>query len=203
MNSQKQGIEELIAQVREGGQTALAELFMDSQHRLRRLVQARLDARVAGRVDVSDVLQETFIDASRQLDGYLADPPMSPFLWLRFLTRQRLMATHRHHMGVQMRDAKRDVPLSRISVFDPNLPSPPSRLRGVRNSLAGRLELRARLQTLLDGLSPADREILRLRHFEELSNSQAAEKLGISKAAASKRYARALERLRKSLSHAA
>ena len=82
-----------------GGQAALAEAFMSHRQRLRRMVDLRLDRRVAGRVDASDVLQETYLDASRQLEQYLADPPMSLFLWLRFLAAQRLMAIHRQHLG--------------------------------------------------------------------------------------------------------
>jgi RNA polymerase sigma-70 factor (ECF subfamily) len=194
----------LIAHVRQGGQAALAELFMENHHRLRRMVQNRLDGRVMGRVDPSDVLQETFIDASRQLAGYLADPPMSPLVWLLVLTRQRLMATHRHHMGIQMRNVKREVPLMRSSIADSNSPfSTCYSAASLRNSTAGRYERHARCQTLLAGLSPADREILCLRHFEELSNNEIAKKLGITKAAASKRYLRALERLKKSLPDAA
>ena len=100
-----------LGSLQQGGHAALADLFSQNRDRLRRMVQMRMDARMAGRVDASDVLQETFLDASRQLQGYLAEQPMSPFLWLRFLTGQRLMATHRRHLGTQKRDAKQEVAL--------------------------------------------------------------------------------------------
>jgi len=164
------------------------------------MVDIRLDHRVAGRVDPSDVLQETFLDASRQLEGYLAELPVPPFLWLRFLTGQRLMATHRHHLGVRKRDAKQELPLRGFARPGVRSASLSCHLAGRLTSpsrAAVRLELQARLQELLDSLEPLDREILSLRHFEELSNNEAAAELGITKAAASKRYIRAMERLRK------
>ncbi len=184
------------------GQAGLAELFGRHRDRLRRMVDMRIDRRVAGRVDPSDVLQETFLEASRQLDGYLDKLPMPPFLWLRFLTGQRLMATHRHHLGVQMRDAKVEVSMhgaarpqvqsESLSCFLAGRMTTPSRA-------AARLELQSRLQELVEKMEPLDREILVLRHFEDLSNHEAAEELGITSAAASKRYIRALERFRKTL----
>ncbi len=192
--------QKLIGQMRRNGQPALAELFMEHRARLRRMVEVRLDRRAAGRVDPSDVLQEAFLDASRQLPAYLADPPMAPFLWLRFLTRERLMATHRRHLGAQMRDAKLEVSLGRRAESGVRSESLSCYLAGrltTPSQAAARLELQARLQELLDGLDPIDCEILSLRHLEELSNAEAAEELGISTAAASKRYIRALERMRK------
>lgn len=194
--------DETVARLRQGKQTALAEFFAQHRERLRRMVHVRLDRRVAGRVDPSDVLQETFLDASRQLEGYLDALPMPPFLWLRFLTGQRLMATHRHHLGAQKRDAKLDAPLPGARLPQVQSGSLSCQLAGrlTTPSQAGaRLELQARLQEMLDDLEPLDREIIALRHFEELSNNEAAEELGITKAAASKRYMRALGRLKNTL----
>jgi RNA polymerase sigma-70 factor (ECF subfamily) len=185
--------------VRQGGQAALAEAFMGHRDRLRRMVQLRMDRRVAARVDASDVLQDAYLDASRQLDHYVAAPPMPLFLWLRFLTRQRLMAIHRQHLGAQRRDARQEVALQR-----PALPGVDScalscgLLADVTSpSMAAfRGELQLGLQQMVDSLEPLDREILALRHYEELTNQEAACELGITTAAASKRYIRALERLR-------
>ncbi len=190
---------ELVAQLQQGGQAALAELFMQNRDRLRRMVRARLDDRVAGRADPSDVLQEAFLDASRQLNDYLDDPAVPPFLWLRLLTGQRLMQVHRRHLGAQMRDAKQEVSLNRGSMPQANSCSLSRQVVGrlTTPSLAAiRIEMQIRLQQLLDSLEPLDREVLSLRHFEELSNSEVALELGISTAAASKRYIRALERFR-------
>ena len=188
-----------LAALQEGGQAALAEAFMDHRARLRRMVDLRLDRRVAARVDPSDVLQEAYLDASRQLEQYLANPPMSLFLWLRFLTGQRLMATHRQHLGVQKRDAKQEVALQCRVGPEADSHSLTCELLGPVTSpsmAAMRGEMQAALQQVIDGLEPLDREILALRHFEELSNQEAAEELHITPAAASKRYIRALERLR-------
>ncbi len=191
--------DEIVARLRRAGQAALADLFAKHRERLRRMVQMRLDRRVAGRVDASDVLQETFVDASRQLEKYLDEVPMPPFLWLRFLTGERLMATHRRHLGAKMRDAKQEVPLRTRACPNVRSESLSFGLAGKLTSpsaAAHRAELQDRLHEALDGLEPLDREILSLRHFEELSNTEAAEELGIKTAAASKRYIRALERLR-------
>ena len=191
-----------IARLRREGDAALANLFAEHRGRLRRMVEMRLDNRVTGRVDPSDVLQEAYLDASKQLQGYLASVPMPPFLWLRFLTGQRLMATHRHHLGAQMRDAKLEVPLdgpARPLVYSESLSHHLAGRLTTPSRAVARMELQAQLQEVLEGMEPLDREILALRHFEELSNNEVAQELGISKAAASNRYMRALVRLGKLL----
>ena len=188
-----------LAQIRRGGPTALAGLFMQHRQRLRRMIHVRLDRRVAGRVDPSDVLQEAYLDASRRLEEYLADPRMPLFLWLRFLTGQRLLAIHRQHLGTQKRDPRQEVALGRRSMPWADSASLSIELLGrltTPSRAAIRGEMQARLEDLLGKLDPLDREILALRHYEELTNNEAAEELGISTAAASKRYIRALERLR-------
>ncbi len=189
-----------VSQLKEGGEAALADFFTRHRDRLRRMVDMRLDRRVAGRVDPSDILQEAYVDASKQLDGYLSSLPMPPFLWLRFLTGQRLMATHRRHLGAQKRDAKLEVPLpGRPQVRSESLSCLLAGRLTTPSRAAARREFQVHMHALLDTLEPLDREILSLRHFEELSNAEVADELGISKAAASKRYIRAVERLRKSL----
>ncbi|MDY0168410.1 MAG: sigma-70 family RNA polymerase sigma factor [Thermoguttaceae bacterium] len=191
-----------IARLRSEKDVALADFFAQNRGRLRRMVEVRLDQRIAGRIDPSDVLQEAFLDASKQLDDYLAGLPMQPFLWLRFLIGQRLMATHRRHLGAQKRDAKRDVPLQGANhpqAFSESLSCQLAGRLSTPSFAAARAELQVRLRELLDSMDPLDCEILALRHFEELTNHEAAEELGISTAAASKRYIRALERLRKTL----
>lgn len=180
----------------------MAEAFVGYRDRLRRMVHLRLDRRVAGRVDPSDVLQETFLDASRQLDQYLVSPPMPLFLWLRFLTGQRLMAIHRQHLGVQKRDARQEAALEHHGIPGVDSVSLSFGLLGGMTSpsmAAMRLELQVRLQAVVESLEPLDREILALRHYEELTNQEAAEELAITPAAASKRYIRALERLKSAL----
>jgi RNA polymerase sigma-70 factor, ECF subfamily len=191
-----------IAELHRGGPAALARVFTDHRDRLRRMVELRMDRRVVGRVDASDVLQEAYLDASQQLDRYLADPPMSLFLWLRFLTGQRLMQIHRQHLGAQKRDARQEVVLHRGAMPEADSLSLSCGLLGAITSPSGaaiRDEVQTQLQKVIDGLGPLDREILALRHYEELTNQEVAEELSIAPAAASKRYIRALERLKAAL----
>jgi RNA polymerase sigma-70 factor, ECF subfamily len=191
-----------VGELLRGGSGGLARVFMGHRERLRRMVQLRMDRRVVGRVDPSDVLQEAYMDASQQLDRYLANPPMSLFLWLRFLTGQRLMAVHRQHLGAQKRDARQEVDLHRGAMPEADSLSLSCSLLGPVTSPSGaaiRLEAQTQLQKVVDGLGPLDREILALRHYEELTNQEVAEELGVAPAAASKRYIRALERLRAAL----
>ncbi len=191
-----------VSRLKKGDRAALAEAFMGHRARLRRMVELRMDRRVAGRVDPSDVLQEAYLDAARQLDSYLADRPMSLFVWLRFLTGQRLMAIHRQHLGAQKRDARQETALGHPArpEADP-LSLSCSLLAGATSPsrAAVRAEMQAKLHEVLQRLDAADREILALRHYEQLTNQEAAEELGISPAAASKRYVRALERLKAEL----
>jgi RNA polymerase sigma-70 factor (ECF subfamily) len=162
------------------------------------MVQFRLDGRLKGRVATSDVLQEAYIDALKRLPHFQATEGMPFLLWLRWVTMQRLVEVHRQHLGARMRDAGREVAFDaggslaasseKIAEFIGDLTSP--------SMAAERAEGMDQLRAALDGLEPADREVLALRHFEELSNQEAAAVLGIQPAAASKRYVRALERLK-------
>jgi RNA polymerase sigma-70 factor (ECF subfamily) len=152
-----------------------------------------------GRLDPSDVLQEAFLDVARRAPEYAARPDMPVFLWLRFLTAQRLLALHRQHLGAQMRDAEQEVSLYRGALPMASSVSLAAQLMGRFTSVseaAARAELQVKLQAVLNGMEPLDREVLALRHFEELTNAETAEVLGIRKSAASNRYIRALRRLK-------
>jgi RNA polymerase sigma-70 factor (ECF subfamily) len=163
------------------------------------MVVLRADPRMKGRIDPSDVLQDAYLEAVRRLPEYLRDPAVPFFLWLRFLVGTRLNKLHRRHLGARMRDAGREV-----SLFRGFFPAASSAVlathllgRECRPSEAmHRVEQRLLLQASLDRLDPLDREVLALRHFEQLSTTETAGVLGISPAAASKRYVRALGRLR-------
>jgi RNA polymerase sigma-70 factor (ECF subfamily) len=170
--------------------------FDKYRDRLRALVQLRLSSRLAGRFDASDVLQEAFLDATKRLAQYRNQANVSPYLWLRFLTLQRLGIFHRRHLYTKKRSAGRESMLtapkiSSIALADWIIDS------GTSPSVSAfRHEQRDGLQAALNAMSAQDREILTARHFEQLSNEEAAEALGITAAAASRRYYRALERLR-------
>ena len=192
----------LVTRAAGGDQAALDELFGRYRERLKRMVRLRLNRRLAGRVDDSDVLQEACLEASRTLGDYLKDRPLPFFLWLRHLTGQKLLEVHRRHLGAEMRDAGREVSLHRGALPAANSMSLAAQLLGRLTSpsqAAVKAEMRIKLQHALNNLEPGDREILALRHFEQLSNVEAAQVLEIETSAASKRYLRALARLQKIL----
>jgi RNA polymerase sigma-70 factor, ECF subfamily len=192
----------LIEQVLRGDQRALGELLGRHRERLRRMVALRLDWRLRGRVDPSDVLQEACLDAARRLPEYHTNPTMPFFLWLRFLVGQRLLDEHRKHLGAAARDAGREISLYRGALPETSSTALAAHLLGrltTPSQAAIRAERKIRLQEALNSLDPIDREVLALRHFEELSNGETAAVLGLDKSAASKRYARALIRLKEIL----
>jgi RNA polymerase sigma-70 factor (ECF subfamily) len=194
---------DLMRRLTEGDQQALAEAFAHYRDRLRRMVRMRLDRRLQGRVDPSDVLQEAYLDAANRAAEYAANPTMPLFLWLRFLTGQRLLIVHRQHLGTKMRDVGQEVSLYRGALPQASSVSLAAHLLGriTSPSLAAvRAEVQLRLQEALNSMDALDREVLALRHFEELSNSETAQVLGLQKAAASNRYIRALKRLKEVLS---
>jgi RNA polymerase sigma-70 factor (ECF subfamily) len=167
--------------------------------RLRRMVALRLDRRLQGRIDASDVIQEAFLEAAARLPDYLRQPTMPFFLWLRFLTGQKVLELHRHHLGTQMRDAGREISLYRGALPEASSAALAAQLLGhdTRPSEAAiRAERKIRLQEALNSMDALDREVLALRHFEQLSNAEAAQALGVAEAAASKRYLRALKKLK-------
>jgi RNA polymerase sigma-70 factor (ECF subfamily) len=196
--------DDLLRRAAAGDQTALAALWLRHRARLRQMVRLRLDRRLQGRVDPSDVLQEAYLDLADRLPDYARDRPMPTFLWLRLVTGQRLAQVHRQHLGAAMRDAGREVSLYRGALPQASSASLAAQLLGrltTASQAAVRAERQVQLQAVLNGMDPLDREILALRHFEGLSNGESAAVLGLSKTAANNRYVRALGRLRELLEH--
>jgi len=192
----------LIDHAARGDQEAWGQLLARHRDRLRRMVALRLDRRLQGRVDASDVIQEASLEAVRRLPEYLENPTMPFFLWLRFLTGQRLLEQHRIHLGAQARDAGREIALYHGALPETTSAALAAHLLGHLTSpsaAAIRAERRIRMQEVLNTLDPIDREVLALRHYEQLSNAEVAAVLGLDKSAASKRYARALVRLKEIL----
>jgi RNA polymerase sigma-70 factor (ECF subfamily) len=199
MADESSEISELLRRAAAGDQDALAEAFAHFRSRLKRMVQLRLDRRLQGRVDPSDVLQEAYLDLAKRAEEFLAHPSLPFFLWLRLLTGQRLLAIHRQHLGTKMRDAGQEVSLRHGAMPQATSASLAAQLLGRLSSpsqAAVRAEMQSRLQEALNSMDAIDREVLVLRHFEELSNAETAAILGLQKAAASNRYVRALKRLR-------
>src|SRR5579864_4420806 len=173
---------DLLGQAQAGDQKALGELFSRYCDRLRQMVQLRLDRHLQGRIDPSDVLQETYLDVSRRLGEYGRNPSVSFFLWLRFLTGQKLIDLHRHHLGVKMRDAGQEVSLYRGAFPQASSISLAAQLLGRLTSpshAAIRAELQIRVQEALNSMDTIDREVLALRHFEMLTNEETAQVLGL------------------------
>jgi RNA polymerase sigma-70 factor (ECF subfamily) len=189
----------LLERLRAGDQQALDDLFARHRGRLRRMVEMRLDWRLQARIDASDVLQEAFLEVATRLEEYLDNPALPLFLWLRLIVGERLTRLHRHHLGVKMRDAGREVSLYREALPAASSAALAAQLLGKHTSptqAAVRAERMLRLQEALNSLDPIDREVLSLRHFEELTRAETARVLGIEEAAAAKRYVRALKRLK-------
>jgi RNA polymerase sigma-70 factor (ECF subfamily) len=194
----------LIERALTGDESALAALFDGYRSQLRRMIRLRLDRRLSGRVDSSDVLQEAYLDVRKRLDEYARDRAAMPFhLWLRLVAGQRLTDVHRFHLGAQMRDAGQEVSLHRGPFPQASSVSLAAQLLGKMTSAshaAIRAEHKLIVQEALNGMDPIDREVLALRHFEHLSNDETALVLGLTKSAASNRYIRALKRLKEILS---
>ena len=198
MTENSDELRKLLDSVLAGDGEALASVFSIYRDRLRRMVELRMDVRLRGRVSPSDILQESYLGALQRLPHYQASSDVPIFVWLRSVTMQRLIDVHRRHVGGQARDARREIRLGDVEALEAgsghiaelfaNNTSP---------SLAARRgEIMALVRDALEQLDPIDREVLVLRHFEQMSNHEAAASLCIKPAAASKRYVRAVERLR-------
>ena len=178
-------------------------LLEELRPRLRRMVALRLDPRLHGRIDPSDVIQETYLEASARLAEYVQKPTMPFFLWLHFLAGQKLVTLHRHHLGTRMRDAGREVSLYRGRLPEASSAALAAQLLGHEtrpSEAAVRAELKIRLQEALNSMDALDREILALRHFEQLSLGETAQVLGLTESGACRRHLRALKRLKEILS---
>jgi RNA polymerase sigma-70 factor, ECF subfamily len=189
----------LLQQAARGTGADLGPLLERHRKRLRRMVALRLDPRLQGQIDASDVIQDAFLEVSVRFADYMRQPTMPFFLWLRFLTGQKLLALRRHHLGAQMRDIDREISLFRGSLPAASSAALAAQLVGCGtgpSEAAIRAERKIRLQEALNSMDPLDREVLALRHFEQLNNTEAAQVLGLQESAASKRYIRALKKLK-------
>ncbi|MFN5078450.1 MAG: sigma-70 family RNA polymerase sigma factor [Planctomyces sp.] len=186
-----------------GGDAEAVNRLMD-RHReaVRRMVQLRLDHAVARRVDASDVVQDVMLEASQRLTDYLRNPGMPFHLWLRQLALDRIIDMHRRHRGAQRRSVDREQNFSGVGNDEQSAADLAALLRDAELTPAAaalRKELQSRFVAALQQMDEGDREIIVMRHFEHLGNSEAAEALGLSAPAAGMRYLRAIRRLRELL----
>jgi RNA polymerase sigma-70 factor (ECF subfamily) len=194
---------ELLARAGRGDEQAFGQLFGQHRERLKRMVRLRLSRRLQGRLDESDVLQDAYLEICRRLHEFVQNPAVPLYLWLRQMTGLKLAELHRRHLGTRMRDADREVSIYRGALPEADSASLAAHLLGQLTSpsqAAIKAEMRIKLQEVLNTMAPLDREVIALRHFEQLSGDETAEVLGLSKSAASSRYVRAITRLRKILS---
>jgi RNA polymerase sigma-70 factor (ECF subfamily) len=203
MSPPSEHVPDLVARANAGDRDAIVELLNCYRPRLRRMVALRLDPRLRGRVDASDIIQEGYLDAMRRLGEFVQDPSVPFYIWLRFLVGQRVQEQHRRHLDTPGRDVGREVSIYRGAMPGASTGALAARLLGkLTDPLQAtlRAERKIRLQEALNRMDPLDREVLVLRHYEQMTNGDAALALGLSFKAASKRYTRALERLEKILS---
>src|SRR6185312_9947512 len=177
--------EELLRRAGQGDRDARQALLGRHRDRLKQMVAVRIDRRLAARVDPSDVVQEALLDAAQGLSDYLRRPPLPFYPWLRQLAWDRLIELHRRHLHAQRRSVKREQPLA-PHLSDESALQLAERVLSRQSSPSGRAihsELRARIRTALDRLSERDREVLVLRHLEQLSTRETAAVLGVSEGA--------------------
>jgi RNA polymerase sigma-70 factor (ECF subfamily) len=197
--SSEEEVAELTLRLNDGDTEALARLFSISWQRLHRMVHFRLDPRLRGRVDSDDILQEAYLAARQRIDSFAAEKSNSVFVWLRLIVGQTMIDVHRRHLGSKMRDANQEVSLQRFAAPMASSVSMSMHLLGALTSpsqAAMKAEVAGLLDQILADMEPIDREVLVLRHFEELTNKEVSELLGIQRSTASNRYVRALHKLK-------
>jgi RNA polymerase sigma-70 factor (ECF subfamily) len=189
----------LLQSVADGDQESWGALLTRHEEKLRRMVALRMDQRMQGRIDPRDVIQEVYLEASQHREEFLRQPARPFFLWLRGIVANKLLELHRHHLGTRMRDAGREVPLYDDAMPEANSAALAAHLLGhgtPPSEAAVRAEAKVILLAALNQMDPIDREILALRHFEQLTPAETALVLGIKEKAAGMRYVRAIKRLK-------
>lgn len=201
MWAQTQDTQELLAQVRRGESAAVDQLLAHYREPIRHMIGLRLDRAIAARVDASDIVQDVLLEASRRLAEYLQQGSMPFHLWLRHIARDHIIDAHRRHRAAQRRSVDREQTMGPARADESSVQIAADFIdRELTPATAAlRHEMQERFQQVLAELDEDDREIILLRHFEQLSNQDAAAALGLSEAAAGMRHLRALRRLRDAL----
>lgn len=192
----------LLNDVRQGRSDAVNALLDRHRDAVRRLIQMRLDKAVARRVDASDVVQDVLFEASRRLNDYIADPSMPFHLWLRQLARDRIIDMHRHHALAQRRSVRREQQVAGFGDDERSAADLMALLKDAELTPAAatiRREMQQRFLAALQEMPDEDQEIIVMRHFEHLGNTEVAQALGLTAPAAGMRYLRAIRRLRTAL----
>ena len=191
--------QQLLAHVGDGDKEAVNQLLERHRAAIRRLIDLRMDRALARRVDASDIVQEVMMEASRRLQAYLQNPVMPFHLWLRQMAKDRIIDAHRRHRVAARRSLDRERPLLAAGALDESTINLAARLRDggkTPASAAAWRELEHRFAEACGELDEQDEEIILMRHFEQLTNSEVAACLGLTPQASSMRYLRAIRRLR-------
>jgi RNA polymerase sigma-70 factor (ECF subfamily) len=201
MNSEPGDTEQLLERARRGEPAAIEQLLDQHRPPLRRMIDLRLDPALAGRLDASDIVQDVLLEASQRLPDYLAKPAMPFHLWLRHIARDHMIDAHRRHRLAQRRSLDREQSLRPALADQSSMELAAQFLDHEMTpaTAALRQELQKRLEGAVATLAADDREIILMRHAEQMSNQEVAAELSLSEAAASMRYLRALRRLRAQL----
>jgi RNA polymerase sigma-70 factor (ECF subfamily) len=189
----------LLDDARSGDAAAVDRLLGEFREPLRQVIHLRLDPVLGRRVDASDIVQDVLLEANQRLTDYLKNPAMPFHLWLRHLAQDRIIDTHRRHRQAQRRSIDKEQPIQRPAWADQSSVQLVAQLVDAEQtpaSAAIHQELQRRLNEALAQLNEDDQEIILMRHHEQLSNQDVAAALGLSEAAASMRYLRALRKLR-------
>jgi RNA polymerase sigma-70 factor (ECF subfamily) len=197
--------QELLVRAQGGESAAVNQLMERHRQSLRKMVQLRMDHALAQRIDASDIVQDVLLEASQRLAAYIQDARMPFHLWLRQLAKDQLIDTHRRHRVAQRRSLDREQPLVRHANADHSSLDLAAQLRDQELTPAAaalRQEFQQRFYQALAQLEDDDRELILMRHVEQLSNSDVAQALGLSQPAAGMRHLRALRRLREILGEA-
>jgi RNA polymerase sigma-70 factor, ECF subfamily len=194
--------QELLLGARQGDDSAVNRLLDRHRQALRRMVQLRLDQKIQGRIDVSDIVQDVLVEANRRLPQYLENPVMSFHLWVRQIAKDRIIDAHRRHRVSAKRSVDREQSLAVPAASDRSTYDLIGQLHDPEltpAAAATRQEMAQLVESALGRLSEQDCEIIVMRHYEQLSNMEVAEALGLTEPAASMRYLRAVRRLRELL----
>jgi len=195
--------QQLLDQARQGQAEAVEQLLARHREPVRRMIDLRLDPAIVQRVDASDVVQDVMLEASRRLQDYLQTPVMPFLIWLRQLAKDHLIDAHRRHHLAQKRGVNREQAMHRPAWAEQSsLDLAGQLVDGERTpaSEAIQQELQRRLHDAIAQLEDVDREVILMRHFEQLTNQDVAQALELTEPAASMRYLRAVRRLRDLLS---
>lgn len=195
----------LLTRAADGDEEALGTLLSRHRDRLQRMVRLRMNPRLQGRLDASDIVQDAFVEITRRLADYLQEPKLPFFVWLRHMTGLKLTEVHRRHLGTEKRDARRELSLQIGPLPVADSASLAAQLLGKLTSpsqAAMKAEMRLRLQEALGEFDPVDQEIVALRHFEQLTNRETAEVLELPTSTVSDRHFRAIKKLKQALQDA-